>query len=337
MTTINAWAVSEQGGKLEPFSYEPGPLKADEIEIEVTSCGICHSDMSMINNEWGTSKYPIVPGHEVIGKVTELGEQVKHLSVGQTVGIGWFAESCLTCSVCMGGDHNLCRSAQGMITPGHFGGFADRARAQAIWAVPLPDDVDPAKAGPLFCGGVTVFTPLMEYDLKPTDRIGVIGIGGLGHLALKFAKAWGCEVWAFTTSDSKTEEAKSMGAHFVANTRDDSQLKKLNGKFDLILNTTDVSLPWDRYMAALSPKGKFITVGGLAEKPIEVGAFSLIGGQKLMGGSSVGSPAMIQKMLEFCARHDIAPQTEFFPMDEVNEAMEHLKAGKARYRIVLTR
>ncbi|PIW29913.1 MAG: alcohol dehydrogenase, partial [Rhodobacterales bacterium CG15_BIG_FIL_POST_REV_8_21_14_020_59_13] len=200
---IKAWAAKTQGGALERHDYDPGPLPADEVEIAVESCGLCHSDVSLIDNEWFVSEYPLVPGHEIIGRVSKVGAHVSHLSPGDMVGVGWFAHSCLTCHTCMSGDHNMCNDAKGVAAAhqGRFGGFADTVRAQGAWAVPLPEGVDAAKAGPLFCGGITVFNPIVQNNIRPTDRVGVIGIGGLGHMALKFLKAWGCEVTAFTSSE----------------------------------------------------------------------------------------------------------------------------------------
>ncbi len=335
MTMINAWAAKEAGGSLEPFSYEVGDLATDEVEIDVTSCGICHSDLSMIKNDWRISQYPLVPGHEVIGKASKIGGNVANLQIGQTVGVGWYVGSCLTCTQCMQGDHHHCGRTRATIVRNH-GGFADKLRVQAAWAVPVPDGITPEEAGPLFCGGVTVFSPIVAYDIKPTDRVGVIGIGGLGHLALKFLRAWGCEVWAFTTSSDKQQELQDMGAHHCVNTRDEEALKNLAGKFDAIISTVNVSLPWNRYVSALAPRGRLISVGAVSE-PMDISGQNLISGQKSVGGSDVGSPSMVAKMLEFCARHNIAPQIEKFPMEKVNDAIAHLEAGKARYRVVLTR
>lgn len=334
--TVNAYAAMEQGGKLQPFEYEFDDLKYDEVELDIESCGICHSDMSMIDNEWGMSSYPLVPGHEVIGKVSKVGEGVKTVKVGQRVGLGWFADSCQQCRPCLSGHHNLCVKGTGTIV-GRHGGFADKVRASELWCVPIPDNVDAVTAGPLFCGGATVFNPLVQYEVSPMDRIGVIGIGGLGHLALQFARAWGCEVTAFTTSDDKSQEAKDLGAHNVANTRDGDTLKKLRGSFDLILNTTAADLPWSSYMSALCAKGRFVTVGGFVDEPLKVGAFELIGGEKKIGGSAMAPPMILQRMLEFCGRHGIAPMTDRFAMEDCNDGMQHLRDGKARYRVVLTR
>ncbi|MGJ8636312.1 MAG: NADPH-dependent aldehyde reductase Ahr [Phycisphaerales bacterium] len=334
MTTVNAYAASEASGKLEPFTYELDKLASNQVDIKVEACGICHSDLSMLDNEWGMTEYPFVPGHEVVGTVEALGDAVTHLEVGQRVGVGWHAGSCMHCHQCMNGDHNLCGSAEQTIV-GRHGGFADRIRVNGEWAIPIPESVDPISAGPLFCGGITVFNPLVQLGIKPTDRVGVIGIGGLGHMALMFLSKWGCEVTAFTSSDSKAEEARKMGAHRVVNSRDDDALAKEAGRFNLILSTVNVSLNWDAYINALAPKGKLHNVGAVLE-PIPVGAFSLIMQQRSISGSPVGSAATIADMLEFSGRHQIQPIVETFPMSQVNEAIEHLKAGKARYRIVLT-
>ncbi|HVK10572.1 MAG TPA: NAD(P)-dependent alcohol dehydrogenase [Gemmataceae bacterium] len=334
MAKIRAYAAAGPNDPLKPFEYDPGPLKPDQIEIAVKYCGICHSDLSMLRNHWGMTTYPFVPGHEVAGTVAEVGRDVTHLKVGQTVGLGWFSGSDNICRQCLAGDQNLCPAAEQTIV-GRHGGFADRVRCQALWATPIPDALDPAKAGPLFCGGVTVFNPIVQFDVKPTDRVGVIGIGGLGHLALQFLRKWGCEVVAFTSSDSKKQEALDLGAHRTINSRDDQQLGAAKGSFNFILSTVNVSLNWAAYVDCLAPKGRLHTVGAVGE-PISVGAFPLILGQKSLSGSPVGSPATTATMIDFCARHGIAPMTETFPLAKANDAIAHLEAGKARYRVVLT-
>ncbi len=201
---INAYAAFEPGGELKPFEYDPGGLRAGQVEIEIEHCGICHSDLSMLNNDWGITEYPLVPGHEIIGTIAAVGAGVTRPEIGQRVGLGWHSGYCMSCGSCRSGDHNLCAGSQGTIV-GRHGGFADRVRADAVSVVPLPEEVDAASAGPLFCGGITVFNPLVQFDVKPTHEVGVIGIGGLGHLALRFLHAWGCEVTAFTSHAAKRE------------------------------------------------------------------------------------------------------------------------------------
>jgi alcohol/geraniol dehydrogenase (NADP+) len=207
MQEFKAYAALRPNGPLEPFSFDPGHLGPEEVEIKVSHCGLCHSDLSMLDNEWGMSQYPLVPGHEVTGTVVALGDAAKGLKIGQRVGLGWFAHSCLACHECLSGDQHLCATSQGTII-GRHGGFADRVRAQWPWVRPLPDALDMAKVGTLLCGGTTVFSPFLIHEVPSTGHVGIIGIGGLGHMALQFANKWGCEVHAFTTSDSKETEAR---------------------------------------------------------------------------------------------------------------------------------
>ncbi|ASP38568.1 alcohol dehydrogenase [Bacterioplanes sanyensis] len=330
---IKAYAVQQAGGELQPFEYDPGPLADHDVEIDVEYCGICHSDLSMINNEWGMSQYPLVPGHEVAGKIAAVGAHVNHLAVGDRVGLGWHSSYCGDCNTCLDGDHNLCSDAQGTIV-GHHGGFADKVRAQATSVVKLPDELPSEVAGPLFCGGITVYNPMRQFDLKPTARVGVIGIGGLGHMALQFLNAWGCEVTAFTSSDSKREEALSLGAHHTLNSRDAQALEQAAGRFDLLLSTVNVKLDWNAYVNTLKPKGRLHLVGAVLE-PLDISVFPLLAGQRSVSSSPVGSPATIAQMLEFAARHDIKPQVEVFAMQDVNKAIDRLHHGSPRYRVVL--
>lgn len=332
---FQCYAVFEKGGEFQTFEYDPGVLRHSDVEIEVEHCGICHSDLSMVQNDWGFSTYPLVPGHEVVGTITAVGQDVTHLKTGERVGLGWHAGYCLTCSSCLSGDHNLCANASATIV-GRHGGFANKVRADAMSVVRLPKNLNVETAGPLFCGGITVFNPILQFGIKPTDRVAVIGIGGLGHLALKFLNAWGCHVTAFTSSESKKKEALSMGAHQTINSRDPDEIKAAAGQFDFVISTVNVTLAWQAYIETLKPRGRFHFVGAALE-PLNIMAFPLISAQRSISGSPVGSPAAIAKMLDFAARHDIRPVTENFRMSDVNQAMQHLKDGKARYRIVLSR
>ena len=208
-------------------------------------------------------------------------------------------------------------------------------RAHQEWVAPLPADIDPAKVGPLLCGGITVFNPIVQFDVQPTDQVAVIGIGGLGHMALRFLRAWGCEVTAFSTNPAKEAEARELGAARFVNSRDAKAIEAVANSFDFILSTVNADLDWGMYINALRPKGRLHFVG-VVPNAIQVNAFSLIAGQKSLSGNPLGSPATIAKMLDFASRHGIEPVIETFPFSQVNEAMTHLEAGKARYRIVLT-
>ena len=332
---IKAYAAFEPGGELQPYEYDPGPLSAGDVEIEVEFCGICHSDLSMLNNEWGMTTYPFVPGHEVAGRIAAVGDAVSHLKVGERVGLGWHSSYCNHCPTCLEGDHNLCSSAEGTII-GRHGGFADKVRAQAASVVRLPDGIASELAGPLFCGGVTVFNPLLQYDIPPTARVGVIGIGGLGHMALQFLNAWGCEVTAFTSSDSKHAEALKLGAHRTLDSRDKEALKDVSGHFDLIISTVNVALNWGAYMRTLRPKGRLHFVGAVLE-PLKINVMALMQKQNQVSSSPVGSPATIARMLEFAERHNVGPEVEVFDMADVNKAIDRLEHGSPRYRVVLKR
>lgn len=333
--STQAWAVPQAGAELEPIEVELGEIGDDEVEIEVEHCGICHSDLSMIDNEWGRSQYPLVPGHEIIGRIVDKGPRARGPQVGARVGLGWFAHSCGACGSCLDGAQNLCPNSQETIV-GRHGGFAERVRAHWMWAIALPEELAAAAAGPLFCGGITVFHPLLTAGVRPTDRVAVVGVGGLGHLALQFARAWGCEVTAFSSSPEKADEARELGAHRVVNSRDKDALKAEAGRHDFVLVTVNVPLDWNRYLAALAPRGRLHFVGAVLE-PVPVPPFALIGGEKSVSGTPMGTPTSTRMMLDFCARHAIAPQTQVYPMDQVNEAIQHVRDGNARYRVVLSR
>ena len=287
----------------------------------------------MLFNEWQITQYPFVPGHEAIGKVVALGPHAKLVSLGQTVGLGWNAGSCMSCTQCLTGNHNMCVRLEQTIV-GRHGAFATRVRCHWSWATPIPDGVDLSKAGPLLCGGITVFNPLLQMNVLPTHRVGVIGIGGLGHMALRFLNKWGCDVTAFTSSASKADEAKQMGAHHVIDTHSKEALAKAAGSFDFILSTVNANLDWPAYLMALAPKGHLHVVGVVPD-PLPVPAMLLLMAQRSVSGTPSGAPATVATMLDFCARHQISPITEEFPMSAANEAVAHLEAGKARYRIVL--
>jgi uncharacterized zinc-type alcohol dehydrogenase-like protein len=331
---VHALAARTAGGRLESFEFPAGPLGNEQVEIAVLACGICHSDLSMLDNEWHLTQYPFVPGHEVVGTVIAAGEGVKRVKVGDTVGLGWYSGSCMSCPQCLSGNHNLCAANEQTIV-GRHGGFADRVRCHWLWATPLPAGLGATSAGPLFCGGITVFNPIIQCGVLPIHRVGVIGIGGLGHLALQFLAKWGCHVTAFTTSDAKAAEAAKLGASVVLNTRDAAALKQAAGTFDFILSTVASDLDWAAYVNLLGPKGRLHFVG-VPPAPVATHAFPLIAAQRSLGGSPLGSPATTAAMLEFCARHGIAPVTETFKMSDANAALDHLRAGKARYRVVLT-
>ncbi len=331
--TIRAYAVKQAGAPLERYDFDAGELGLDEVEIAVSYCGVCHSDLSIIDNDWGMSDYPVVAGHEIAGTIIRMGAAVKGLEVGQSVGVGWTAASCQYCDLCIAGKGNVCSQVVPTII-GHSGGFADKVRAQWQWVIPLPAELDESKAGPLLCGGITVYRPIIQHQLDASKKVGVIGIGGLGHMALDFLNAWGCEVTAFSSSPEKYEEIRAMGAHHIIDSKDQTALAAAANSLDLIISTVNVALDWNNYLTILKPEGKLHYVGAVLS-PLDIQAFSLIAGAKSVAGSPTGSASELRQMIQFAARVGVEPITETYPMSKINEAIAHMRAGKARYRIVL--
>jgi alcohol/geraniol dehydrogenase (NADP+) len=333
MKSIHGLAAHAAGAQLLPYKYDAGELGENEVEIKISHCGICHSDVHLINNDWGMSKYPFIPGHEIVGTVTAVGGAVRDRQIGERVGVGWQADSCGVCEYCRQGDEHLCAQSQPTCV-GRNGGYADAIRVNSRFAVPVPEQLESENVAPLLCAGITVYAPLRNHGVRPSSRVGVIGIGGLGHLGLQFARAFGAEVTAFSTSKDKEEEAKSMGAHHFVNTRDTATLKKMTGEFDLLLSTVSADQDWQAYINALRPKGTLCVVG-VPPSPLQIQAFSLIGGQKNLSGSPTGSPHDLHEMLDVAARHNVKAITERFPMAKANDAVDKVKKNQVRYRAVL--
>ena len=307
--------------------------EAGQVMVRVMYCGICYSDVAMIDNDWGLSAYPLVPGHEVIGEVVKLGNDTERLRVGDIVGVGWYSSSCNTCVECLNDEHQLCANTESTIVR-RPGGFADHILCDEIWAVKIPKKLQTPETAPLFCGGITVFDPLMINQIKPNQKVAVVGFGGLGHLAVQFLHHWGCQVTVFSQTKTKANDAFGFGAIDLIETHNPEALLKHANQFDLILVTSYADLEWPLYLNALRPKGKIHIVGAVPN-PIPVPAFTLIGGQRSIGGSALGSPKTVKKMLSFSAKHKVTAQIEHFKMSEVNQAIKRLRNGEVRYRVVL--
>ncbi len=333
MSEIHGFGVHAAGAQLLPYKYDPGALRPNEVEIKISHCGVCHSDVHLIDNDWGMSKYPFVPGHEIVGTVVAVGSAVKDRTVGERVGVGWQADSCGICEWCRQGDEHLCAKAQPTCV-GRNGGFADKIRVNSRFAIPVPSALESENVAPLMCAGITVYSPMRNHGVRPSSRVGVIGIGGLGHLGIQFAKAFGAEVTAFSTTKEKEAEALKLGAHNFVNTRDTGALKKVAGSFDLLLSTVSADQDWQAYVAALRPKGMLCLVGA-SPSPMQVSAFSLIGAQKAISGSNTGSPQDLFEMLDVAARHGVKATTERFAMAKANDAVARVKKNQVRYRAVL--
>jgi alcohol/geraniol dehydrogenase (NADP+) len=333
MAQIQGFAAHAAGSELLPLRYDPGKLGAYEVEIAITHCGVCHSDLHLIANDWGISQYPFIPGHEIIGTVSALGSEVRTLEVDQRVGLGWQSNSCGQCEWCMRGQENLCASSEGTCVHRH-GGYADRIRANARFVVPIPDALESEQTAPLLGGGITVYNPMRVFGVNPSSRVGVVGIGGLGHLAIQFARVFGAHVTAFSTTVAKEEEALALGAHHFVHSRESKSMKEVTGSLDFILSTVNADQDWSAYLQALRPNGSLWFVG-VPPSPVSVHTFPLVSGMRTIGGSPVGSPFRLREMLDVAARHGVKATTERFPMDKANEAIDKVKKGKVRYRAVL--
>ncbi len=333
MAPIQGLAAHAAGAELLSFRYDPGDLGLQEVEIGITHCGICHSDLHLISNDWGISQYPFIPGHEIIGTITAAGSHVKSLKIGQRVGLGWQSNSCGECDWCSRGLENLCPTSEATCVHRN-GGYATKVRASARFVFPIPDTLPSEQAAPLLCGGITVYSPLRDHGINPSSRVGIVGIGGLGHIAIQFAHIFGAEVTAFSTSTGKEEEARALGALHFVHSRESKSMKEVAGSLDFILNTANADQDWNVYIQALRPTGTLCFVG-VPPSPVSLQAFPLVSGVRTVVGSNIGSPQRIREMLDVAARHGVKATTETFPMAKANEAIEKVKKNKVRYRAVL--
>ncbi len=328
---VLSYAALKEKSLLEKYEYEKQTLKDNEVEVKIQYCGICHSDIHLIDNDWGISKYPLIPGHEIIGIVEKVGSNVKHLKQGMRVGIGWQADSCGYCEYCLTGFEQLCSKNQATCV-GRPGGFAHSIIVNSKFAIPVPEGLDSKTAAPLLCAGITVYNPFRIYNIKPYMKVAIIGIGGLGHLAIQFAKAFGCEVTAFSSTPEKEQEAKQLGVHNFVLINNSSELRKFRNYFDFILSTVFVNLDWMQFVNLLKPNGRLNFVGAAGNITIPIPTLL---NNKTISGSAIGSPAMIKEMFDFAYRNQIQAKIELFKLDDVNNAIEKVKKNQVRYRAVL--
>ena len=331
---IRGWAAREAKARLEPYAFEPAPLGPLDVELEVTHCGLCHSDIHLIDNDWGSNAWPLVPGHEVVGTISALGSGVAGFRIGQRVGAGWQRSACFDCDLCREGHENLCPNQTATCV--HYpGGLAERLRTDSRFVFALPDSLPSAIAAPLLCAGVTVHAPIIRSGVGPGSRVGVIGIGGLGHIAVLMLRALGCEVTALTSSPAKADDLRRMGAHEVVPSNNIKELRRHLGRFHLLLSTAPALLDWVTLLQTVRPGGTLCFVAtppGVVTFPAQL----LVTQQRTLSGSDIGSRSAMADMLRFAADHNIAPLIETRPMVEVNEAIERVRRNDARYRVVLT-
>ncbi|XP_027178853.1 probable mannitol dehydrogenase [Coffea eugenioides] len=336
------WAARDSSGSLSPFNFSRRELGSEDVLIKILYCGVCHSDLHAAKNEWGFTNYPIVPGHEIVGLVTKTGSSVQKFQVGDRVGVGVIVGSCKTCDICQQDLENYCpkviltynsKDQDGTKT---YGGYSDIVVVDQRFVLRFPDNL-PADAGaPLLCAGITVYSPMKYYGMtEPGKHLGVAGLGGLGHVAVKLAKAFGLKVTVISTSPKKEVEAiDRLGADSFLLSSDPEKFKAAIGSMDYIIDTIAAVHPLAPLVSLLKMNGKLITVG-LPDKPLELPIFPLVLGRKLVGGSDIGGMKETQEMLEFCAKHNIAADIELIRMDQINSAMERLAKSDVRYRFVV--
>ena len=341
MLTVNAYAAPSADAPLEPTTITRREVGPHDVLIEIAYAGICHSDIHTVNGDWGPQPYPLVPGHEIVGTVAEIGPEVTGHAVGDRIGVGCMVNSCGQCTNCRNGDEQYC--AEGMVpTYGGAdrdgtitqGGYSTHVVVDAGFVLSVPESLDFAAAAPLLCAGITTYSPLRRWGAGPGRKVAVVGLGGLGHLAVKIAAAMGAEVTVLSQSLKKKEDGLRLGAEHYYATSDPATFEQLAGSFDLVLNTVSAVIDVDAYLSLLTVDGALVNVGAPAE-PLSLNVFSLIGGRRTYAGSMIGGIAETQEMLDFCAEHGIVPETELISADRVNEAYERVLASDVRYRFVI--
>ncbi|BDI28654.1 alcohol dehydrogenase [Capsulimonas corticalis] len=331
---VHALAAYAPGEPLRPFEYEIGAVSGFDCVIRVQSCGLCHSDIHVVDNDWGGATFPVVPGHEAVGEVVELGPGVTHLKIGDRVGVGWQSGACLGCRDCLRGNEQMCDANQATILH-QYGGFGDYMTVDSRFAFPIPDGLASAAAGPLLCAGITVYSGLRHAGMRGGQEIGVIGIGGLGHLAVQFAAKLGNRVTVFTTSPEKAEYAARLGAaEAVIVGRDGSPPQKPSRPLDIIIDTVASGKDYNAYLNCLDSDGVFNLVG-IGNDPIPLSVFAFQDKRRRIMGSPIGSRSEMIEMLGLAARYGIVPQIETFAFERANDAVQHVRDNKVRYRAVL--
>ena len=345
MVKTRAYAATSKTSPLAPLIIdrrEPGP---NDVLIEILFCGICHSDIHQVRDEWSGATpalFPMVPGHEIVGRVKQVGKQVTRFKVGDTAGVGCFVDSCRECDPCRRGLEQFCEKGAAWTYNGTemdrttptYGGYSSQIVVAERYALKVPAGLDPARAAPLLCAGITTFSPLRQWNTKKGDRVGVVGLGGLGHMAVKLAASMGADVTMLSTSRSKEADARRLGAQAFESTRDEATFEKLAGRFDLLIDTISAPHDYNRYLGMLRPQGAMVIVG-IPPEPIPLSAWSLIAGNRRLAGSAIGGIPETQEMLDYCARHEIGADVEVIPIQKVNEAYERMVRNDVRYRFVI--
>ncbi|MBA3633778.1 MAG: NAD(P)-dependent alcohol dehydrogenase [Acidobacteria bacterium] len=342
MIQAKGYAVQSAESKFEPFNFERRELGAGDILIEIQYCGICHSDIHQARNEWHNSIYPMVPGHEIVGRVKQVGAEVSKFKEGDIAGVGCFVDSCRTCENCAEGFEQFCQKHCAQTynstemdekTP-TFGGYSSQIVVDENYALKVSETENLAGVAPLLCAGITTYSPLKKFNVGKGQKVGIVGLGGLGHMGVKLAVSMGADVTVFSTSPSKEQDAKKLGAHNFVVTKETENMKSLAGKFDFILDTVSAAHDLNIYLNLLKLNGAMVIVG-VPDKPAEVHAFSLISNNRMLAGSGIGGIAETQEMLDYCAENNITSDVEIISIQEIEEAYERTIKADVRYRFVI--
>ena len=338
---VHGYAAQKAKAALGPYSFERREPSDYDVVIDIGYCGVCHTDIHQVGDEWGGSKFPMVPGHEITGTVSQVGPKVTRYKAGDRVGVGCFVNSCRKCGPCSKNLEQYC--TEGMVTTYNGtekdgtptqGGYSNKIVVDENYVLSIPDNLPLDKAAPLLCAGVTLYSPLMHWNTGPGKKVAIIGLGGIGHMGVKLAHALGAEVTVLSHSLKKQEDGKKLGAdHFYA-TSDPTTFEKLKGYFDLMINTVSAELDWNKYLDLLALDGAMVIVG-IPEKEIPVGSYPLVAGRRSLAGSLIGGIKETQEMLNFCSKNNIASEIEVIPIQKVNDAYKRILASDVRYRFVI--
>lgn len=341
MTPVNAYAAQNATTPLAPFNFENREVGPKDVQIEIMYCGVCHSDIHQVRNEWGGSIYPMVPGHEIVGRITQVGSEVTDFKPGELAGVGCFVDSCRTCPSCMANEEQYCDNGMVATYNGRdktgnptYGGYATQVVVDEKYTLHVSEKLAIEAVAPLLCAGITTYSPLKYWNIGKGHKVAIVGLGGLGHMAVKFAASFGADVTVLSTSPSKEQDALNLGAHHFAVTKDPETMKKLQGTFDFILSTISAQHDYNEYLNLLTLNGTMVVVG-VPPQPSVVAAFSLIGKRRSLAGSLIGGIKETQEMLDYCAEHNIVSDVEIIKAPEVNEAYERMIKGDVRYRFVI--
>jgi uncharacterized zinc-type alcohol dehydrogenase-like protein len=340
--STKAYAAKAATSPLGPFELNRREPQATDVAMDILYCGVCHSDLHQVRDEWHNTIYPCVPGHEIVGRVTAVGSKVKKFKVGDLAAVGCMVDSCRTCTYCEQGLEQFCKSVPVFTYNGPdkhtggvtYGGYSERIVVDEAFVLRVPDKLDPAATAPLLCAGITTYSPLRHWKVGPNQKVGIVGLGGLGHMGVKFARAFGAHVVLFTTSPHKAEDARRLGAHEVVLSKDADAMAKEAGSFDFVLDAVSAQHDINAYLNLLKVDGTLALVGA-PERPLEVAAFSVIFPRRNFAGSLIGGIAETQEMLDFCAAHDITADIEVIRIREINTAYERMLKGDVKYRFVI--